>query len=221
MPDMRGGRWFRILLCLAVVGSASGCIGAVDRADFEDQMRSRGGGLVSALPQAAIAALAQRLEAADLEANVIILTAPNSSRFRLTLNDQPDQVTRFLAAENNLTSREPTVRLRVRPPDRSRQLDDYSFTLGALSSPRPVRVSAFDDLDTEDFTVSEVPGLSRIEDIVDTARAQSAVPDGQVTVIMVSRFGRDIRIVANVLSPRSEMVAEFDHTGTFLRLRQV
>ncbi|WP_330254166.1 hypothetical protein OG874_06280 [Nocardia sp. NBC_00565] len=218
---MRRGKWFRVLVCLAVLGSASGCIGAVDRADFEHQIRTRGGGLVSTLPQAAIAALTQRTGATDLEANLIILTPPNSSQFRLALNDQPDQVARFLAEGDDLTTREPTVRLRVRPPDRSRQLDDYSFTLDALSSPRPVRVSAFDDLDGEDFTISEVPGLSRIEDIVDTALTHSALPDGQVTVIVVSRFGHEIRVVANILSPRSEMIAEFDRTGTFLRLQQV
>ncbi|MFD3745660.1 hypothetical protein [Nocardia sp. NPDC058633] len=218
---MRGGGWFRVLVCLVVTGSTSGCVGAVDRADFEDRIRTRGGGLVSTLPQAAVAALTQRTGATDLEANLIILTPPNSTQFRLTLHDQPAQITRFLADDEVLAARAPTVRLRVRPPDRSRQLDDYSFTLGALSAPRPVRVSASDDLDSENFTVSEVPGLSRLEDIVDTARERSALADGQVTVIVVSRFGREIRIVANVLSPRSEMIAEFDRTGTFLRVQQV
>ncbi|MEV4125726.1 hypothetical protein [Nocardia sp. NPDC049707] len=217
---MHRGNWFRVLLCLAVVGGTSGCIGAVDRADFEDQIRTRGGGLVSALPQAAIAALAQRIDASDPDVNVILLTAPNSTQFRLVLNNQPAQVTDFLAG-SDFTAREPTVRLRVRPPGLSRVMDDYAFTLGDLSAPRPVRVSSFDDLDGENFTISEVPGLSRIEDIVDTARTRSEIPDGQVTAIVVSRFGRDIRIVANVVSARSEVVAEFDRTGVFLRAQQV
>lgn len=176
--------------------------------------------MVSALPQTAIAALTERTGARDLEANLIVLTAPDSTGFRLVLNDQPDQVTRFMADHDDLSTREPTVRLRVRPPDRSRQLDDYSFTLGDLGSARPVRVSAFDDLDGEDFTISEVPGLSRIEDIVDTALSRSGLTDGEVTVIVVSRFGRDIRIVTNVVSPRSEMIGEFDGDGAFLRMRQ-
>ncbi|MEV6279748.1 hypothetical protein [Nocardia sp. NPDC051832] len=218
---MRPGKWFRVLGCLVVVAGSSGCVGAVDRSDFEDQVRARGGGLVSALPRDAVAAVAARVGAADLEVNLIMLTAPNSAQFRLVLDDQPDQVTRFLAAGDELTAREPTARLRVRPPDRGRQLDDYSFTLGDLSAPRPVRVSALDDLDGENFVVSAVPGLARIEDVVDTALARSGLPDGQVTVLVVSRFGRDLRIVANVLSPRSEMIAEFDHTGAFLRMRQV
>ncbi|MGW5383533.1 hypothetical protein [Nocardia sp. NPDC003963] len=217
---MRRGDWFRVLLCLAVLGSTSGCFGAVDRAEFEDRIRTRGGGLVSALPQAAIAALAQRIGAEDPDMNVMLLTAPNSTQFRLVVNNQPTQVTDFLAG-GDFTAREPTVRLRVRPPGLPRVLDDYSFTLGDLSAPRPVRVSSADDLDGENFTMSEVPGLSRIEDIVDTARARSEIPDGQVTAVLVSRFGRDIRIVANVASARSEVVAEFDHTGAFLRADQV
>lgn len=217
---MHRGNWFRVLLCLAVLSSTSGCIGAVDRAEFEDRIRTRGGGLVSALPQAAVAALAQRIGAGDPDMNVVLLMAPNSTQFRLVVNNQPVQVTDFFAG-GDFTAREPTVRLRVRPPGRPRVLDDYSFTLGDLSAPRPVRVSSFDDLDGQNFTMSEVPGLARIEEIVDTARTRSEIPDGQVTAILVSRFGRDIRIVANVASARSEVVAEFDRTGGFLRAQQV
>ncbi|MEU1208854.1 hypothetical protein [Nocardia sp. NPDC005825] len=217
---MRGGGWFRVVVCLAVLGSTSGCIGAVDRADFENEIRARGGGLVSALPQAAIAALGQRIGASDPEVNVILLTAPNSTQFRMVVNDQPAHVTKFFDG-GDFTVREPTVRVRVRPPGQSRVMDDYSFTLGDLSDPRPVRVSSFDDLDGENFKVSEAPGLSRIEDIVDTARARSEIPDGQVTAVLVSRFGRDIRMVANVVSARSEVVVEFDRAGVFLRAQQV
>ncbi|MFB7720013.1 hypothetical protein [Nocardia sp. NPDC056100] len=217
---MHRGNWFRILLCAAVLCGTSACIGAVDRADFEDRIRTRGGGLVSALPEAAVAALGRELGVTDPTVNVMLLTAPNSSGFRLVLNNQPAQVTRFLSG-GDFTAREPTVRLRVRPPGPARTMDDYSFTLGDLSAPTPARVSAFDDLDAENFTIGEVPGLSRIEDIVDAARSHSGIPDGQVTALVVSRFGRDIRIVANIVSARSEAVAEFDHTGAFLRVQQV
>lgn len=217
---MRRSGWFPILICLSVLGT-SGCLGAVDRADFEHQIRTRGGGLVSTLPRDANTALSQQLNSTDLHANLIILTPPNSTQFRLVLNNQPDQVTRFLTDHADLTAREPTARLRIRHPEHPRQLDDYSFTLGALSSPEPVRVSAYDKLDAEDFAINEVTGLSHIEQIVDTALARSELPDGQVTILVVARFGTDIRIVANVVSPRTEMVAEFDHTGAFLDIQQV
>lgn len=193
----------------------------MDRADFEQQIRTRGGGLVSALPQGAVIALAQRVGAAELQADVMVLSAPNSTQFRLVLNDQPAQVSRFLADHDDMSATAPTVRLRIRHPDGSRQVDDYSYMLGALSSAQPVRVSAYDDLEGECFTVGEVTGLARLEEVVDTALARSELPDGQVTVIVVSRFGSDIRMVANVVSPRSEVVAEFDRTGAFLRMQQV
>ncbi|MFE7747282.1 hypothetical protein [Nocardia sp. NPDC057455] len=173
------------------------------------------------LTASAITAVREHLGAADFQANVILLTAPNSTRFRVVLADQPEQVTRFFSTWPDPTARQAAVRLRVRDPDGSRRLDDYSYTLGALSAPQPVRVSAFDDIDSEDFAIGDVPGIARIEDIVDTALARSELPDGQVTVIVVSRFGREIRIVANVTSPRTDMIAEFDRTGVFRRIQQV
>ncbi|WP_157762825.1 hypothetical protein [Nocardia yamanashiensis] len=217
---MRRSCWFPILMCLVVLG-VSGCVGAVDRAEFEQRIRARGGGLVSALPRDAIAALAQRLGTADLQANVILFTAPDSANFRLVLNNQPDQVTRFLAGRGDLATREPTVRLRIRPPEHPRELDDYSFTLGNLSSAQPVRVSALDDIAGESFPLSEVTGLSNLESIVDTARSRSGLSDGQVNAIVVSRFAGEIRIVTNVVSARTEMLAEFDRTGALLRIQQV
>ncbi len=198
-----------------------GCVGAVERDTFEQQIRARGGGLVGALPAAAFQALRNRLGTSDIQADVLLLAAPDSTRFRLVLADQPASVTRFLADRDGSGAREPAVHLRIRSPQRPHELDDYTYLLGALSPPRPVRVSAFDDLDGECFTLGEVPGLTRLESIVDTARARSALPDGTVPVIVVARFGHDIRIVADVFSPRSDMIAEFDSAGEFLRIRQV
>ncbi|WP_148306886.1 hypothetical protein [Nocardia nova] len=217
---MRRRRWLRAAVC-SVVLIACGCAGAVDRGDFEQRIRARGGGLVSELPAGAVDALRNRLGGTDVEANVVLLTAPDSTGFRLVLADQPTQVSRYLADHDDLSTREPAVRLRIRSPQRPRELDDYTFRLGALDAPRPVRVSAADDLDSECFALSEVPGLARLESIVDTARARSELTDGTVGVIVISRFGHDIRIVANVISPRAETIAEFDAAGQFLRTRQV
>ncbi|NKY43134.1 hypothetical protein [Nocardia cerradoensis] len=217
---MRRRRWLRAAVC-SVVLIACGCVGAVERDAFEQQIRTRGGGFVDGLPAAAFEALRNRLGTGDIQADVVMFVAPESTQFRLVLADQPEQVTRFLADHDDLSTREPAVHLRVRTAQRPHELDDYSYRLGAVSAPRPVRVSAFDDLDGECFTLAEVPGLTRLGSIVDTARARSALADGVVPVIVVSRFGRDIRIVADVTSPRSDMIAEFDSAGSFLRIRQV
>ncbi|WP_157121535.1 hypothetical protein [Nocardia violaceofusca] len=217
---MRRRRWLRAAVC-SIVLIACGCVGAVERDAFEQQIRARGGGFVDGLPAAAFEALRNRLGTGDIQAGVVMFVAPESTQFRLVLADQPEQVTRFLADHDDLSTREPAVHLRVRTARRPRELDDYSYRLGAVSAPRPVRVSAFDDLDGECFTLGEVPGLTRLESIVDTALARSALADGVVPVIVVSRFGRDIRIVADVTSARTDMIAEFDSAGTFLRIRQV
>lgn len=198
-----------------------GCAGAVERGDFEQQIRARGGGLVSALPADAVEALRNRLGSNDIEASVVLLTAPDSTGFRLTLIDQPAQVSGFLAEHTDLSTREPAVRLRIRSPQRPTELDDFTFRLGRLGAPQPVRVSAADDLDGQCFALSDVPGLARLESVVDTARARSELTDATVPVVLVSRFGHDIRIVANVVSPRAETVAEFDAAGAFLRIRRV
>ncbi|MEU0545763.1 hypothetical protein ABZ319_38405 [Nocardia sp. NPDC005978] len=211
-----GGRWVRILVCASVL-AAAGCVGAVDRADFEERMRARGGGLVSALPLGAISALSQRLGVPEVQATVLVLTAPDSANFRVVLADQPPQVTAFLA-EHDLTSREAAVWLRVRT---DRRLDDYAYLYGTLGPGDPVRVSAREDLDADSFTLNTVAGLSRIEEIVDTALARSELDGAHVPVIVVARFDGDIRIVANVVSSRAEIIAEFDETGQFTRIRPV
>lgn len=217
---MRRRRWLRAAVC-SIVLIACGCVGAVERDAFEQQIRARGGGLVDGLPAAAFEAMRNRLGTSDIQAGVVMFVAPESTQFRLVLADQPEQVTRFLADHDGLSTREPVVHLRVRSPQRPRELDDYSYRLGAVSAPGPVRVSAFDDLDGEYFSLGDVPGLTRLESIVETARARSGLADGVVPVIVVSRFGRDIRIVADVTSARSDMIAEFDSAGSFLRIRQV
>jgi hypothetical protein len=200
--------------------TTTGCIGAVDRGDFEDIVHERGGGLVSTLPDEAIAALRERLSVNDFQVGVIMLTAPNSSQFRLVVPDQPDQLTRFLDGKHDFAGPQAVARMRIRVPQQPEQLDDYTFTHGALSTPSPVRVAASDDLDGESFAVSEVTGLSRVEEIVDTAITRSGLDNGYVSVILVNRFGRDVLITVNVISPRAEAIAQFDSNGAFIRVQR-
>ncbi|MFQ6329837.1 hypothetical protein ACLMAL_27385 [Nocardia sp. CWNU-33] len=214
-------RWRTSMLGACVVAlTATGCIGAVDRGDFENLVHERGGGLVTALPAAAIEALRERLGVADFQTSVILLTAPNSSQLRIVVPDQPPQLTRFLSEKNNLAGPQAWAHLRIRVPQQSEQLDDYTFGQGSLSKPTPVQVSASDDLDGEAFAVSEVTGLSRIEDVVDTALARSGLEQGYVSTILANRFGRDILITVNVTSPRAAAVAQFDRAGAFIRVQR-
>ncbi|WP_433654072.1 hypothetical protein ACQPW1_25730 [Nocardia sp. CA-128927] len=219
MPHRRS-RLVALCGALLIAVTTTGCIGAVDRADFEKVIQARGGGLVSTLPTAAIDTLRQRLGATDIHASVILLAAPGSQNFRLTMLDQPPQVTRFSNENRNLTNQDTAAHLRIRVPSRPDQQDDYTFTNGTLHGPTPVHVSASDDPDDEMFDVRDVSGLLRLEEILDTALTQAAVENGYVSSAMVNRIGPDTVITVNVSSPRTTVVTQFDRAGTFLRKSQ-
>ncbi|KAA8889190.1 hypothetical protein F3087_09520 [Nocardia colli] len=205
----------------ALLLTTTGCIGAVDRADFDKVVQARGGGLVSALPAAAIDTLRQRLGVSDFRVGVIMLTAPETRTTRWGMLEQPPQVTRFSNENPGLFTQDSAVHLRIQVPTRPEQQDDYTYANHTLHDPRPVHVSAAEHPDTEMFDVSEVSGLLRLEEILDTALARTAVTDGHVSAVIVSRLGDAIRISVTVTSPRTTMVADFDRAGTFLRMDRV
>ncbi|QBS38946.1 hypothetical protein DMB37_01270 [Nocardia sp. CS682] len=197
----------------------TGCIGAVDRADFEKTIQARGGGLVSALPAAAMDTLRQRLGTTDIHTSVILLTAPESHS--LTVQARSPQVNRLLAENRNFAIQDSAIHVRIRVPGRPDQQDDYTFANGTLHGPTPVHVSAFVDLDSETFDVRDVSGLLRLEEVVDTARTQTGVENGYVSSIVISRVDADLLMSVHVTSPRTTMVAQFDRAGTFLRMQQL
>ncbi|MGI5218995.1 hypothetical protein [Nocardia sp. CA-290969] len=218
MTLIRGRR--TAILGTCVIMMTTGCIGAIDRADFEGALHARGGGLVTALPAAAVGALEQRLGATGIRASVVMLTAPNSSGFQLVVPDQPAQVTRFLDGGANLAGPYAVARFRIQVPQNPDQLDDYTFALDDLSEPAPVQVMT-GDVQDKTFAIADVSGLARIEEIVDTALAHSELDNAYVPAILVNKFGRDILMTVNVTSPRGVSVAQFDRTGTFIRVRRV
>ncbi|MEV6559735.1 hypothetical protein AB0M22_28720 [Nocardia sp. NPDC051756] len=205
----------------ALLITTTGCIGAVDRADFEKILQARGGGLVSALPATAIDALRQRLGVSDFRASVIMLTAPDTGTTRWGMLQQPTQVTRLSSERADLFTQDSAVHLRIQVPGHPEQQDDYTYANRTLHGPKPVHVSVADDPDTEMFDVAEVSGLLRLEEILDTAIARTAVADGHVSAVIANRIGNEVRISVSVTSPRTMMVAEFDRAGTFLRMGQV
>ncbi|WP_280276820.1 hypothetical protein [Nocardia wallacei] len=213
-------RWRGSILGLCVLAlTATGCIGAVDRADFEELVQGRGGGLVSALPGGAITALQRRLGTADLEASVILLTAPNSSQFQFIMLDQPPQVTAALNSGGALSGRYPLARLRIRVPQRPDELDDYTFALDTLSEPAPVQALS-GDLNGTTFAIGEVPALQRVEEIVDTSIAHSGLDDAHVSALLVHRSGQNVLVTVNVVAPRGVTVLQFDRAGTLLRTQR-
>ncbi|MFC9437772.1 hypothetical protein [Nocardia sp. NPDC057030] len=205
----------------ALLLTTTGCIGAVDRADFDKIVQARGGGLVSDLPSTAFDTLRKRLGVPDIRAGVIMLTAPETGTTNWGMLAQPPQVTRFGNDNRDLFTQDCAVHLRIQVPTSPEQQDDYTYANHTLHGPRPVHVSAAVHPGSEMFDVSEVSGLLRLEEVLDTALTRTAVADGHVSAVIVSRIGDEVRISVSVTAPRTTMVAEFDRTGTFLRMDRV
>ncbi|MHA4849765.1 hypothetical protein L1080_009470 [Rhodococcus sp. MSC1_016] len=156
-PVLRVSVWSS--MGVAVVFGATACIGAVDRAEFDADMRSRGGGMTSALVGDGLAALAVRYGVAEV------------------------QVTNLdIAPVEQLA-------VTVRDPANPDQLDQYTFDGENVSEPSPVVVSALEDLDARAFTLDDVPALGRVEHLVDEALSHSGLEGGQVVGISVTRAG--------------------------------
>ncbi|MDV8003947.1 hypothetical protein [Rhodococcus sp. IEGM 1318] len=147
--------WIAALVLTA--SSLSGCIGAVDRMDFEDQMRERGGGMTSDLVRNGFDSLAERYGV-----DAVSVTSVDISPIE-------------------------TVGVTVRDPGKPSQLDRFSFDGVILGEPSPVQVSVTEDLDARSFTLDQVPALANVEKLVDDALASSGVDEGEVTGISVSR----------------------------------
>ncbi|MGW6374600.1 hypothetical protein ACWFRB_00870 [Rhodococcus sp. NPDC055112] len=144
-------------MAIAVALSATACIGAVDRAEFDADMRARGGGMTTAVVRDAMAALALTYGTTELQVTSVDIGPVEA------------------------------LDVTVRNPARPDQLDRYTFDGRWLSEPTPVLVSALDDLDAQSFGVGEVPALGRVESLVDDALANTAFDDGQVTGISVNK----------------------------------
>ncbi|MDV6274260.1 hypothetical protein R3Q06_12170 [Rhodococcus erythropolis] len=139
------------------VTSLSGCIGAVDRMDFEDQMRERGGGMTSDLVRNGFDSLAERYGV-----DAMSVTSVDISPIE-------------------------TLGVTVRDPGKPSQLDRFSFDGVILGEPSPVQVSVTENLDARSFTLDQVPTLANVEKLVDDALASSGIDEGEVTGISVSR----------------------------------
>lgn len=152
---VRSVLWIAALVLTA--SSLSGCIGAVDRMDFEDQMRERGGGMTSDLVRNGFDSLAERYGV-----DAVSVTSVDISPIE-------------------------TLGVTIRDPGKPSQLDRFSFDGVILGEPSPVQVSVTEDLDARSFTLDQVPALANVEKLVDDALASSGIDEGEVTGISVSR----------------------------------
>jgi hypothetical protein len=170
---------------LALAASATGCIGVIDRDEFDAMVDSRGGGLSNDLVIDALTRVAARVEAADLE--LTELTVSPGAR---------------------------VVVMTVRDPVRRDQLDRYVVSGSAIRDVTPVRVGANDDVDAEAFRVSQVPVLVDLEAAGDRALAELDFEGGHVESASVRVVQGAVQVSLSVSSPRAQGFATFEADGS-------
>ena len=177
-----------MLLVVAAVVLTS-CIGTISRQDFEEEIRSRGGGFRQELVLEVVADLEGRLGSDDLSVGLLSVT-PSSA----------------------------TVVVEVRDPAAPANLDRYVYHRGDLTSAEPVRLSASDDLDAETVPLSAL-ALDRLDEMVDAALGEYGVAgayvDGIHLLVLPGPEGQPTEtfIVIGLESARSSADATFTASG--------
>jgi hypothetical protein len=182
-------QWIRAALAALAVTLAGGCIGAVDRDDFDRVIQERGGGFTSDLPLDAVEAVAGELDVEDFDVRSMSFTASTE-----------------------------TVVLEVRDPAAPENLDQYVVRQGDVDTVEPLRLSASDDLDQQTFPVSSV-ALDRIESMVDVALDGFDARGGYVSSASVGLIGDgDVTFQLSLESPRATAVARFTGGGELVEV---
>lgn len=171
--------------------AASGCIGATDRADFDAEVRARGGGLTSAW----IA------EALDLVAGEVSVT-PTSELELVTLA---------------INSTDRSVSAQARRGDQNNFVDVVIVKQGEVVAITPVQDADQLPLDDITFTLSQLP-LENIETLGDTALREFGEADGFVSRINVSLRDGSPVITVSLVSARRTGKASFTADGTFIEM---
>ena len=175
----------------ALAAIASGCIGVVDRDEFDALVDSRGGGLSNDLVVDALARVSARVDTTDLE--LTELTVSPGSR---------------------------TVVMTVRDPVRRDQLDRYVVSGSAIREVAPVRVSADDDLDARAFRVSSAPVLFDLEAAGDRALDELGFEGGHVESASVRVGQGEAQLSLSISSPRAQGFAIFGGDGALREARR-
>lgn len=187
--------WRGVVTLAAGAILLGGCIGATPRDDFEEEIRSRGGGFTESMIGGPLEDAARRLGTDDLQLLMLMATPEYAA-----------------------------VTMEVRNPNNSREVDRYFYQGGSLQSTEPVKVSVRDDLDSETIHVNDL-AVDMLEEMTDQALATFDTEGGFVSSIQAtSVWGPDdpsnmlLGWRISLSSPRTDAVASFAADGEFLGL---
>jgi hypothetical protein len=178
---------------VAAILVLSGCIGAIEREEFEAEMRARGGGFDESTVFDAADAVGDRLGTTDFEIT------------KLGANPSSDIVT-----------------MQVLDPRNPKNVDDYTIRGGSIHSVSPVRVSVRDDGESTAFRIRSV-ALDELNEMADEALAEYDTEGGHVSMVSIRANRAvdnpevvEPRIFFSLESTRSRATAHFQADGTLI-----
>lgn len=173
-----------------VAAAVSSCVGAIDRADFDAEVRSRGGGVSSSWIDESLEAAATALGVADPDQLQVLTLSIDAQNRSLTVTarrgDRPEFVDTVAVRETEVIATTPI------PDADDLPLDDLTTTLGDLP-------------------------IDRIEELSDTA-LESFDSDAFVTGVIVGTTDGDPTITVSIGSERQTGQVVFDAGGTVLEV---
>ncbi len=172
------------------------CIGTISREDFDEEIRSRGGGMS--------------------ERDVLDVVRDLEARL-----DTDDVRVRTFSA--NPSSGEIIVVVEARDPAEPRNLDRFVYDGDDLRSTEPVQVSASEDLDAETYPLAAF-ALDELDEMVDEALLAYDAEGGYIDGMRLAQQTRSIDgsvapelvVQIDLESPRSTAVATFTAEGELL-----
>lgn len=186
-------RWVRVLALVTASLVGAGCIGATDRADFDDEVRRRGGGI-------SVTWIDESLAAAATELNVA-----------------PPGAMEFLTLTINGTSR--TLTINARRGDQPAFVDSVTVREGEVVAVAPIQDADELPLDELVVAVDDTP-LADVEELVDAALAEFDETDAFVTTISITSNDGEPTTTFQLASERRTGSATFDATGQLVEVRR-
>ena len=178
-------------MLVAVAAVTSGCIGAIDRADFDDEVRARGGGISSQWIDDSVEAAADRLGVVTTdEIELLTLTIDGTNR---------------------------VVTVSARRGDRPDFVDSVVVSEGEVVAVTPIQDA--DQLPLDDLTIrlGDLP-IDQLERLTDEAVDAFGADDGFVTGIRVALENGEPTLAIDLESSRRTGTAVFAADGTLIEL---
>lgn len=177
-------------LAVAFALTASGCIGATDRADFEAEIRNRGGGVSVDWIDDALAVVAREVGTDPADLQILSMTIETTHQ---------------------------VMSVNARRGDRPDFVDMVTVSGGEVFSTNPVQNADELPLDDIAIDVTDLP-IGDIEAMSDAALAEFGEEDGSVASLSVSIVNSQPDIRMQLESARRTGAARFDLDGRLLEV---